>query len=74
MQTNLNNEDEYMVTLEFISEEIKEQLKLISMLVERYKQKTSHLKEEFMARKQLLFQIIHESNHLEARNIYLIHS
>ena len=35
MQTNLNNEDEYMVTLEFISEEIKEQLKIISMLVER---------------------------------------
>ena len=70
MQTNLNNEDEYMVTLEFISEEIKEQLKLISMLVERYKQKKPHLKEQFKAKKQLLFQIIHESNHLEVRNIY----
>ena len=70
MQTNLNNEDEDMVTLEFISEEIKEQLKLISMLVERYKQKKPHLKEQFKAKKQLLFQIIHESNHLEVRNIY----
>ena len=64
MQTNLNNEDEYMVTLEFISEEIKEQLKLISMLVERYKQKKPHLKEQFKAKKQLFFQIIHESDHL----------
>ena len=70
MQTNLNNEDEYMVTLEFISEEIKEQLKLISMLVERYKQKKPHLKEQFKAKKQLLFQIFHESDHLEVRNIY----
>ena len=70
MQTNLNNEDEYMVTLEFISEEIKEQLKLISMLVERYKQKKPHLKEQFKARKQLLFQIVHESDHLEVTNIY----
>ena len=70
MQTNLNNEDEYMVTLEFISEEIKEQLKIISMLVERYKQKKPHLKEQFKARKQLLFQIVHESDHFEVKNIY----
>ena len=72
MQTNLNNEDEDMVTLEFISEEIKEQLKLISMLVERYKQKKPHLKEQFKAKKQLLFQIVHDesSNHFEVRNIY----
>ena len=70
MQTNLNNEDEYMVTLEFISEEIKEQIKLISILVERYKQKKPHLKEQFKARKQLLFQIVHESDHLEVTNIY----
>ena len=70
MQTNLNNEEEDMITLEFICEEIKEQFKLILMLVERYKQKKLHLKQQFKARKQLLFQILHESDHLEVRYIY----
>ena len=70
MQMNLNNEDEDMVTLEFIFEEIKEQLKLILLLVERYKRKKSYLMNKFKARKQLLFQIVHESDHFEVRIIY----
>ena len=69
METILSIKDEDMVTLEFICEEIKEQLKLISMLVERYKQKKPHLKEQFKAKKQLWFQIVHDesSNVVEVR-------
>ena len=61
-------DEEEMIALEFICEEIKEQLKLLLVLIERYKQKKPHLKQQqFKAKKQLLFQILHESssNHLE---------
>ena len=61
-------DEEEMILLEFICEEIKEQLKLLLVLIERYKQKKPHLKQQqFKAKKQLLFQILHESssNHLE---------
>ena len=69
METILSIKDEDMVTLEFICEEINEQFKLISMLVERYKQKKPHLKEQFKAKKQLWFQIVHDesSNVVEVR-------
>ena len=70
MEAILSKQDDDMVTLEFFCEEIHEQLKLVMELIVRYKQKKPHLKEEFNAKKQLLFQIIHESNHLEVRNIY----
>ena len=68
MKTILSKEDDKMISLEFICEEIKEQLKLILELVERYKQDNPHLKQQqFKAKKRLLFQILHESssNHLE---------
>ena len=60
-------DEEEMILLEFICEEIKEQLKLLLVLIERYKLEKSHLKQQqFKAKKQLLFQIVHnESNHLE---------
>ena len=56
-----------MISLEFICEEMKEKLKLILKLIERYKRKRPNLKQQqFKAKKQLLFQIVHdESNHLE---------
>ena len=63
MQTILSNEEDEMVSLEFICEEIKEQLKLILALIERYKIENPHLKQQqFKAKKQLLFQILHESS------------
>ena len=63
MKIILSNEDDEMISLEFICEEIKEQLKLILKLVERYKQNNSHLKQQhFKAKKQILFQILHESS------------
>ena len=68
MKIILSKEDDEMISLEFICEEIKEQLKLILKLVERYKKDKSHLKQKhFKAKKQVLFQILHESssNHLE---------
>ena len=55
-------DEEEMISLEFISEEIKEQLKLLLVLIERYKQKKPHLKEQFNAKKQLLFQIVHDES------------
>ena len=69
MEFNLSKEDDDMVTLEFICEEIHEQFKLILELVARYKQKKPHLKQQFKAKKHLLFQILHDesSNHLEVR-------
>ena len=70
METILTKNDEDMISLEFICEELNEQLKLILELVERYKQKKPHLKEQFKAKKQFWFQILHESSstHLEVRN------
>ena len=71
MEFNLSKEDDEMISLEFICEEIKEQLKLILVLIERYKQEKPNLKQQqFKAKKQLLFQIVHESssNYLEVRN------
>ena len=69
MQTILSDEDDEMISLEFICEEIKEQLKLILALIERCKKENSHLKQQqFKAKKQFLFQILHKSsssNHLE---------
>ena len=65
---SIKKEVEYedMISLEFICEEIKEQMKLILKLIERFKQEKPHLKQQFKAKKQLLFQIVHdESNHLE---------
>ena len=59
-------DEEEMISLEFICEEIKEKLKLLLVLIERYKQEKPLLKQQqFKAKKQLLFQIVHdESNHL----------
>jgi hypothetical protein len=72
METILSKEDEDMISLEFICEEIKEQIKLILKFIERNKRKRPHLKQQhFKAKKQLLFQVLHESssssssNHLE---------
>ena len=69
MEFILSNEEDEMISLEFICEEIKEQLKLLLVLTERYKQDNPHLKQhQFKAKKQFLFQILHEassSNHLE---------
>ena len=63
MKTILSKVDDEMILLEFICEEIKEQLKLILKLVERYKKDNSHLKQQqFKAKKQVLFQILHESS------------
>ena len=63
MKIILSNEDDEMISLEFICEEIKEQLKLILALIERYKKENSHLKQQqFKAKKQVLFQILHESS------------
>ena len=73
METILSiKEEEDMISLEFIWEEIKEKLKLIFVLIERYKQEKPHLKQQkFKAKKQLLFQIVHdESNHLEVTIIF----
>ena len=60
-------DEEEMISLESICEEIKEQLKLILVLIERYKQEKPLLKQQqFKAKKHLLYQILHdESNHLE---------
>ena len=69
MDNILSKEDDDMVTLEFICEELNEQFKLILELVARYKQKRSHLSEEFKRKKRLLFQILHEYHGLEVRNI-----
>ena len=69
MEKILSKQDDDMVTLGFFCEEINEQFKLILELVARYKQKKPHLKEEFKAKKQLLFQILHASHSLEVRNI-----
>ena len=69
MDNILSKEDDDMVTLEFICEELNEQFKLIFELVARYKQKRSHLSEEFKSKKRLLFQILHASHGLEVRNI-----
>ena len=77
MEFILSKQDDDMVTLEFFCEEIHEQLKLVMELIVRYKQKKPHLKEEFNAKKQLLFQIVHDesSNVVEVRknstNFYL---
>jgi hypothetical protein len=69
MEFILSNQDDDMVTLEFMCEEINEQFKLILELIARYKQKNPHLKQQFKAKKQLLSQIFHESStHLEVRN------
>ena len=62
METLLSKQDEDIISLEFICKELMEQFKLILILVERYKQKNQHLKEQFKARKQFWFQILHESS------------
>ena len=63
MKTILSKEDDEMIWLEFICEEIKEQLKLILVLIERYKHEKPYLKQQqFNAKKQFLFQILHESS------------
>ena len=64
---SIREDEEEMILLEFICEEIKEKLKLLLVLIERYKLEKPHLKQQqFKAKKQLLFQIVHnESNHLE---------
>ena len=69
MEFILSKQDDDMVTLEFFCEEIHEQLKLVMELIARYKQKKPHLKEQFKAKKHLLFQIVHDesSNHVEVR-------
>ena len=71
MEAILSKQDDDMVTLEFFCEEIHEQLKLVMELIARYKQKKPHLKEQFKAKKHLLFQIVHDEssrgNHLEVR-------
>ena len=63
MEIILSKEDDGMISLEFMCEEIKEQLKLILVLIERYKRKRPNLKQQqFKAKKQLLFQILHDSS------------
>ena len=64
---SIKEEEEDMISLEFICEEVKEQIKLILTLIKRYKQQKPHLKQQFKVKKQLLFQILHESssNHLK---------
>ena len=52
-----------MISLEFICEEMKEKLKLILKLIERYKQGKPHLKQQqFKAKKQFLLQVLHGSS------------
>ena len=62
MQTTLNEEDEYLVALELMSEELKEQLKLIMDLITRSKQTKPQLKQQFMEKKQVLFQLVHDTS------------
>ena len=72
MKTILSQDDEDMVSLEFICEELNEQYNLILVLVERYKEERPHLKQQFKEKKQLLSQILHESSKiLEVRNNFL---
>ena len=59
MEAILSIEDEDVISLEFIYEELSEQFKLILMLVERYKQKKPHLKQQFKANKQSWFHMNH---------------
>ena len=63
MEFNLSKEFDEIVLLEFICEEIKEKFKLILVLIERYKQGKPYLKQQqFKAKKQLLFQILHDAS------------
>ena len=54
MKTIFSQDDEDMVSLEFICEELNEQYNLILVLVERYKEERPHLKQRFKEKKQLL--------------------
>ena len=65
----LSEQDEDMVSLEFICEELNEQFKLILKLVERYKQERPNLKQQFKAKKLFWFLILHQpSENLEVNN------
>ena len=74
MEFNLSKEDADMISMEIMCEELIEKFKVILRKILRYKQKKPHMKQPFKARKQLLFQILHESNNfytdLEVNNAY----
>jgi len=70
MQTILTEKDEDLILLELICEELNVQLKLILELIGRSKQKKPHLEQQFIAKKQSLLQLIHNSNqsNINAKN------
>ena len=49
----MQKDDDKMIKLEFICEELNEQLKLILELISRYKQKSPHLKEKIQCEKTI---------------------
>ena len=70
MQTILTEKDEDLILLELICEELNVQLKLILEIISRSKQKKPHLEQQFVAKKQSLLQLIHNSNqsNINAKN------
>jgi hypothetical protein len=50
------------------NEELNVQLKLVLELISRSKQKKPHLEKQFIAKKQLLIELIQYSNHLNKAN------
>ena len=60
----MQKDDDKMIKLEFICEELNEQLKLILELISRYKQKRPHLKEKIQCEKTIMvsncIRIIHD--------------